>query len=86
MKTARRSIYVLFLVLVLFTTFVGSIAYARTYDVEETGRVREAEPGRDSLGRRSRSARFTPPPATVLGRVAARSRGVSPGSAGWREW
>lgn len=36
MKAARRSISVLFLVLVLFLTCVGGIAHARTYDVEET--------------------------------------------------
>lgn len=36
MKTARRSISVLSLVLLLFLTVVGGIAQARTYDVEET--------------------------------------------------
>jgi len=36
MKTARRSISGLFLVLVLLLTMLGGIAHARTYDIEET--------------------------------------------------
>lgn len=36
MKAARRSISLLFLVSVMFLTFLGGIAQARTYDVEET--------------------------------------------------
>ncbi len=36
MKTARRSISALFLVLVLLLTMLGGIAHARTYDIEET--------------------------------------------------
>ena len=36
MRTARRSISALFLVLILLITFMGGIAHARTYDVDET--------------------------------------------------